>query len=158
MKWSLFQWERRKHHDCGGIANGQYWLGYDFETELKMGGYYPRRYLINSMSPSTRTFQSEVDSPGDKDQLQSKIILDSAGNVISLGLLPVTALNCQGICSSVFTKSKWIRRKLSINELGEVFDQPLEVIDSCSEKNLDLRIYHSHQEYQTRSFNGVYDD
>ena len=64
--------------------------------------------------------------------------MDSAGNVISLGLLPVTALNCQIICPSIFTKSKWARRKLSINELGEAFDQPLEVIDLCMERK-----YHS---------------
>ena len=86
-------------------------MGYNFDCKLETAGNQPRRTLINIVSPSTRIFKAESDSPKDLDRPQLKVILDKDGNVMPMGLMPVRNPGAYVIRPFIFTQTRFARRK-----------------------------------------------
>jgi hypothetical protein len=74
--------------------------------------------------------------------LQPKVLELTPGVYRSGGLLPVDHLNGAFILRSVFTTTKWCRRRLTQLEVAMAFDVPTPIIQACLAVELDLVVRH----------------
>ena len=126
-----FTWERIRHSSCGGVTNVQCWYGWTGERKLIPNETLPKRSIIHNISSSSKIFQVETNSPQDPSCLYNKPVYKSSEVLFSSGLLPITNVGIRVVCPSVFTRTKWCERKLTIKEVAECFDQSHDIIEKC---------------------------
>ena len=68
--------------------------------------------------------------------MYAKTVYEGPDLVSALGLMPIDKLGIKMNCPSMFTKSKWCIRKLTVREIAECFDQPSTIIDKCVIENI----------------------
>ena len=132
------KWERIKHWQCGGITNGQFWFGWKNIESKKSVASQPARYLLYILSPTARGFQSKTEPPDNINDFQAKVVRDKKNIILPCGLAPIENMKEVFACPSVFTDTKWCHRKLTINEVGDAFDQTQSIVEECVLKHLRI--------------------
>ena len=136
--FDAYTWERVRHSTCGGVTDSVFWYGWTTERELDPVGSVPKRYLIQALSSSAKSFQAETDVPEKPEQMYDRAIFTNPNTILSTGLLPIANTNVRVVCPSVFTKTKWCERRLTTKEITECFDQDTYVAEACALKNLKV--------------------
>ena len=126
-----FTWFRVKHSNCGGVTSAQFWYGLksDIVKDLNPPGLYPKRHLIHVLSSASKEFQVKHEPPIDKTLVDS--VHEFNASTTSLGRLPIEKILDPIICPSVFSITRWCRRKLSIKEIADVLDVPVNIAEDC---------------------------
>lgn len=133
--WRLAR-ARATHASVGGVTDGVdhcflYSRGWDRAATLEVS--VPR-----AMPRDVHSIVSDVvcGQPWPKPgavRLQTPKVLELApGLYHGGGLLPVDHPHGSFVVRSVYTKSKWCRRRLTKKEVATAFDVPHEVIEACS--------------------------
>lgn len=128
---SFFQWSKITHHSLGGVLADFWFLGHS----LPLAGSpipptYARRlrhHLSSTVSPYLRV----CDPPPTTASTMVSGRRCPSGVVNSNGL--ITASHCATAkvsCPSVFTPTGWCIRRLTIRELGIIYDLPVQFIAS----------------------------
>ena len=128
------RWERIKHNQCGGVTDGNFWFGVSANLRLLPGGLYSTRFLVNVISPAAKVQQK--DHPPPLSLLTTSKVILIGDTICALGLLPIQHVSADIIVPSVFSKSKWCKRKLTSKEIADIYDQPYSVTEECLMKKI----------------------
>lgn len=124
LKHIPLQWSRLRHFDCGGVSSGAYYFGTPHSLVLNPSPTVPSRYLEDVLDSATRGYQIPVTVDTVVSRDNSPIEIPSIG-YHSKGLYPIHEKQAFVCVPSVFTPSKWCKRRISHKELAGVFDLPV---------------------------------
>lgn len=128
----ILEWYRIRHRDCGGVTSAQYWYA-KIIKDLNPPGLYPVRHLIHVLSSASKEFQTQVFPPDDTSLKNS--VWEENNFVMATGLMPIDDILNFIECPSVFTSTKWCRRKLSVKEIADILDLPVSISEECRDYN-----------------------
>jgi hypothetical protein len=116
-------WFRVRHASVGGTTTGIFWIGLSEELGVlwraRADGFYCSRSLRDLIQPATKLIKGDRHVP----VVPENLLVRSDGWDFTVDhYVPVKNPLGLILCPSVFTKSKWVTRHLSISELADSFD------------------------------------
>ena len=129
---ALMSWKQASHVECGGATSARTWLGVGRglkETGTPVLEGRARRCLLDYLNPTiwgrpTELLEEQLGAA--RETKVNRVCRAVDGTIESQGLLAVDKPTDWVLSPCVFAKSQWARRKLTVEELVQLWDLPVE--------------------------------